>query len=233
MKQLFQPGPLAVLFNPFYFTRRDLFTAIRKEAVHLEGSLLDFGCGRKPYENLFRVKEYIGTDVRVSGHDHRHSKVDVFYDGNRLPFDDNRFDSVFSSEVLEHLPHPGDMLDELARVLKPGGRILVTVPFSWNEHEAPYDFTRFTSFGLRNIFEEAGFNVLRLRKSGNFARVIFQLWALYFFELFKKWKRTGYCLAMLFILPVNITGLILLLFLPRERSLYFNNIILAEKPSNT
>ncbi|HKP31957.1 MAG TPA: class I SAM-dependent methyltransferase, partial [Chitinophagaceae bacterium] len=155
--------------------------------------------------------------------------VDVYFDGKHLPFPDGHFDSLFCSEVLEHIFDPDDALTEMHRVLKPGATALFTVPFCWNEHEVPYDYARYSSFGVKHLIEKNGFEVVELRKAGNFARVIFQLWALYFFELFRKIGRAGYILSLLFILPINVIGSILLIFLPRSNSLYFNNIILARR----
>jgi SAM-dependent methyltransferase len=227
--QSFHPGFVSLFINPFYFIRRELFKNIRSYAGSLKGKLLDFGCGRKPYEKLFHVQEYVGIDIEQSGHDHRLSKVDVYFDGRTIPFPDATFDSLFCSEVLEHVFNPDDVLPEINRVLKNGARALITVPFCWNEHEVPFDFARYSSFGITHLLEKHGFRIVELKKSGNFARVNFQLWALYFFELFKKYKRTGYVLSLIFIVPINILGSVFLLLFPTNRSLYFNNIILAEK----
>jgi SAM-dependent methyltransferase len=227
--QSFQPGFASLFINPFYLIRRRLFIHIRKLAPRLDGRLMDFGCGRKPYQNLFNVSEYIGVDLEKTGHDHTHSRVDVFYNGRSLPFDDNSFDSIFCSEVLEHIFNPDEILKELNRVLKPGGKALITVPFCWNEHEVPYDYARYTSFGIRHLLTKHGLKVMELHKSGNFIGVVFQLWALYFFELFKRWGRFGYAISLLFIVPINIAGAVLLNIFPNNNSMYFNNIVLAEK----
>ncbi len=227
--QSFQPGILSVFINPFFFIRFAFNKNIRRYIPHLKGKLLDFGCGRKPYENLFSVTEYIGVDMADTGHDHKNSKIDVYYDGKRLPFGDAAFDSLFCSEVLEHIFNPDEILPELNRVLKPGAKALITVPFSWNEHEMPYDYARYSSEGIKHLLEKNGFKIIGLTKSGSFARVNFQLWALYFFELFKKWGRAGYLLSLLFIIPINIAGTILLILFPRNESMYFTNIVFAEK----
>lgn len=227
--QSFHPDPLSLFINPFFFFRNSFYKNIKHFIPLLSGRLLDFGCGRKPFEKQFSVNEYIGVDLEVSGHNHQNSKVDVYYDGKRLPFESESFDSLFCSEVLEHVFNPDEILPELNRVLKKGSRALITVPFSWNEHETPYDYARYSSFGIRHLLEKHGFKVLALKKSGNFARVNFQHWALYFFELFRKWGRTGYLLSLLFIIPINLTGSVLLMVLPKNNSLYFTNIILSEK----
>lgn len=229
-KQSFQPTLFGLFLNPFYFIRRGLFLNIKKMAPRLSGRLLDFGCGRKPYENLFSVDEYIGIDMEQTGHEHKNSKIDVYYDGKNIPFPDKSFESVFCSEVFEHVFNLDEIIMEINRVLKVGGKILITVPFSWNEHEVPYDFGRYTSFGIKHLLNKHGFDVLELQKSGNFARVNFQLWALYFYSIINT-KNAGidFILRMLFVIPINVFGSILLLVFPVNKTLYFNNVVLAVK----
>ena len=73
--------------------------------------------------------------------------------------EDGRYDYVLLNQVLEHLPEPGNALNELYRVFKPGGKIFATAPLFYEEHEQPYEFFRYTQFGQRYIFERAGFIV--------------------------------------------------------------------------
>ena len=195
----------------------------------LKGRLLDFGCGRKPYENLFSVSEYVGLDMEQTGHNHRNSKVDVFYDGKHIPFPDESFDALFCGEVLEHVFDPELVLPEIRRVLKRGATALLTVPFCWNEHETPFDYARYSTFGIKYLLEKHGFEVLEVQRSGNFVQVNFQLWALYFYELFKGLGTAGKLLAMLFIIPINVAGSLLRMLLPKNESLYFNSIITAKR----
>lgn len=227
--QSFQPGLFAVVFNPFYFIRRSLYLEIKKLAPNLTGKLIDLGCGRKPYESLFSVREYIGVDIAQSGHDHRLSKIDVFYDGRKLPFPDETFDSLFCSEVLEHVFQPAETLDEIARVLKSGGKALITIPFSWNEHEVPYDYARYTSFGIKHLLETHGFRVTEMKKTGSFAQVVLQLSALYIYEVLKRFNKVGYVLSLFLIVPLNVIGLFILPIMPTNKTLFFNSVVLAEK----
>jgi SAM-dependent methyltransferase len=231
-RQSFQPGALGVLLNPFYFARRGLFAQIRALAPRLRGRVLDFGCGRKPYRPCFTAATgYVGVDLARSGHDHASSLVDVFYDGRTVPFADGAFDAVFCSEVLEHVFEPDATLAELHRVLKDGGAMLITVPFCWNEHEAPYDFGRYASFGLIDLLTRHGFEVVEQGKTGHFVQVIFQLAALYVHELARPVRPVAlrYLLSMLLIAPINVAGALASLLLPVERSLYFSNVLLLEK----
>lgn len=229
-QQSFEPGFIGLFVNPFFFIRRGLVLNIKKLSPQLSGKLMDFGCGRKPYEKFFRVDEYIGIDMEHTGHEHTNSKVDVFYDGKNIPFPNDSFDSVFCSEVLEHVFNLEEVLTEIRRVMKTGGKILITVPFSWNEHEVPFDFGRYTSFGIKHVLEKNGFEVSTLIKSGNFARVNLQLQALYIYSVINTRNQIlNYALRMLFIAPLNILGSVFLLLMPRNDTMYFNNVVLAVK----
>jgi SAM-dependent methyltransferase len=226
--QSFQPSVFGILINPFYLIRRSLYKRIKKLAVHLDGDLLDFGCGRKPYENLFTVKKYVGVDIRVSGHDHTRSKVDIYYDGKHLPFADSHFDSMIAFEVFEHIFNPGEILSELRRVLKADAKILISVPFGWNEHEVPYDYARYTSFGIKHLLEQNGFEVLELYKTGNFNLVLFQLSILNIYELLRPMGKVGHGLTLLFSAPLTILGILISGVFPKDQSMYFNSILVAK-----
>lgn len=223
------------LSSPFYFIRRSLYQKIKQLAPRLQGKLLDFGCGSKPYEALFtNVSEYTGLDFENPGHSHRDEHVDVMYDGKRIPFDDKHFDSVFSSEVFEHIFNLEQIIPELNRVMKTGGKIFITCPFVWNEHEIPNDYARYTRFALKHLLEKNDFRILAEDKTGDFTMTVYQMKMVYFNEhfipaLFGKAK----------FLRTNVPPLINPLlnawfsfwhwFLPKRKDLYLNNIILAEK----
>lgn len=90
--------------HPLYFIRKGLYRKISLYAPQLKGKLLDFGCGEKPYQSLFtNTTEYIGLDYNGEGHDHQNEAVDIYYDGKTIPFENQTFDSVFTSEVFEHV----------------------------------------------------------------------------------------------------------------------------------
>jgi len=97
--------------------------------------------------------------------------VDAFGDAQEIPFANEIFDSCLCTEVLEHVPDPMIVLKEIRRILKPGGRVLLTVPFAVELHQTPYDFWRFTPFGLQQLFKSAGFEVERITPRGNFPTV--------------------------------------------------------------
>ena len=229
--QQFLVKPYSIFINPFYIIRKGLYDGLRPKALLLSGKLLDFGCGSKPYLQLFKnVSEYIGLDMENEGHSHKREQIDVYYDGKIIPFENEHFDSIFSSEVFEHIFDLEPILVELNRVLKKDGRILISVPFAWNEHEIPVDFGRYTSFGLEHVMKKAGFEVIESKKAGHFASVIAQYTSLYVYELTRtKNKFLNLFISIILINPITIIGLILSSLMPRNRTLYFNNILLARK----
>lgn len=229
-KRQFDPGLIGIFLNPFYFIRKGLSNGIKKNSLQLKGKLLDFGCGAKPYKNFFDVEKYIGVDVLDKGHSHETELVDIYYDGKLLPFRSDYFDSVFSSEVFEHIFDLEEAISELKRVLKKNGMALFTVPFVWDEHEIPYDFGRYSTFGIKYLLEKNGFKIIRIEKSTKFLETVFQLWNLYLFhKLYTKNKYINILINVLFISPFTVLGIIVTSILPNNKTLYHNSIILAKK----
>jgi len=220
-------------FHPYYFIRTQLLKSVKQHAHNLKGRLLDFGCGSKPYKELFSVEEYVGVDFVNEGHPHDNEQIDVYYDGKTIPFPDNSFDSILSSEVFEHVFNLPEILVELNRVLKPGGKILITCPFVWKEHELPHDYARYTLFALKDLLERNNFTVHITDKSGNFMQVISQLTVLYFYDtgysVVKKIPVAREIFKFLFVFLPNLGGSIASKIFPSKNQLYFNNIVVAEK----
>lgn len=233
-KVQFEPGLLGVFLNPFYFIRKPLFSKIKKYSEHLEGKILDFGCGSKPYEKLFKKAVcYIGIDIHNPGHDHRKEYVNLFYDGRKIPFEDQYFDSVFCSEVFEHVFNIDEILGEINRVLKINGSFLITVPFAWDEHEEPYDYGRYTSFGIRFLLEKHYFEVIYQEKTGHYFEVMAQLFIHYIRHIvYTRNKYLNVFLNLIFIAPFTLLFSIINIFIPRINSLFFNNVLLVRKRKN-
>ncbi len=167
IQEQFNPKFIGLFINPFYFARKGLYQNVSSLVSRLNGKLLDVGCGTKPYENICKnVVEYIGLEIDDEGN-RQHKFADIFYDGKTIPFKDKEFDSVLSNQVFEHVFNPNDFLKEINRVTKMEGAFLMTVPFVWDEHEQPYDYARYSSFGLKYILAENGFEIIEHRKSNN------------------------------------------------------------------
>jgi SAM-dependent methyltransferase len=202
---------------------------VHRQAI--TGKVLDVGCGSKPYQDCFPlVSTYIGIDVETSGHDHKNSIVDVFYDGLSIPFTNESFDSVVCFEVLEHVKDPKAILGEVNRVIKDHGSLLISVPFLIGEHEEPYDFQRFTSFGLVKLLKDAGFIIVSLEKTTSEFMAIAQLNILY---LSRHWesKIRGFnrIKQYLIIAPLTVASLVIDKFITRHQKGFCNIVVLAKK----
>lgn len=230
--QQFNPGLAGLFVNPFYFARKGLFDNISALAKQVEGEVLDVGCGQKPYESLFQAARYVGLELDTP-ENRQNKKADYFYDGSKFPFSDDEFDCVVLNEVFEHIFNPGEFLSEIYRVLKADGRLLLTVPFVWDEHEQPCDYARYSSFGIRAVLQNNGFTIVEQRKSMNDIRVIFQMLNDYIYK--KTVTKNGYVnliSTLLLMAPFNLLGELLSKLLPKNDDLYLDNIVLAKKAAN-
>jgi SAM-dependent methyltransferase len=231
-KEQFNPTIVGIFTNPFYFSRRGLFLAMCDLGRQLNGRLLDVGCGSKPYESYIAVEKYIGLEID-SERSRMTSKAEFFYDGKTFPFKNEEFDSLLANEVFEHVFNPTEFLTEANRVLRKNGKLLFTVPFVWDEHEQPYDYARYTSFGLKYILEQHGFEVIEHKKSVTNARVIFQLINEFIYKTtYVENTVVRQLLNTLLISPFTVVGILISAVLPSNEDLYLDNIVLARKVNN-
>ncbi len=228
-RQWFFPSWLGVFTNPYYFARSGLHRAMRDFAPTLSGRLLDVGCGSKPYRALFNVDEYIGLEFDSEAA-RNNAVADFFYDGNRFPFEDASFDAVLCNQVLEHVFNPDQFLSEIVRVLRPDGKLLLTVPFVWDEHEQPYDFARYSTFGLRALFEKSGLKFIEHKKLCADASLLFQLVNAYLFKVMLGLPaRLKFLLTITVLAFFNLSGLLGRRLLPANPDLFLDHVVLAEK----
>jgi SAM-dependent methyltransferase len=147
-----------------------------KHSDKYSGVLYDLGCGESPYRDFFLgyCTEYIGVDWSESVH---HITANVIADLNAaLPINSDVADTVISISVLEHLAEPQCLLNEAYRILKPGGHLILQVPWQWWIHEAPYDYFRYTPYGLEYMLKKAGFKNINVEPQSGF----FSMWILKF-----------------------------------------------------
>lgn len=124
-------------------------------------AVLDAGAGDQRYRIYFQHCRYESSDFEQVNKAYAQSTY--VCDLSNIPAAADRYDAVIFTQVMEHLPEPAAVVQELFRVLKPGGRIFYSAPLFFHEHEVPYDFMRYTRYGVRSIFERAGFIVTEVQ----------------------------------------------------------------------
>jgi len=149
---------------------QEIFAFVEKASQMVgEGAMvLDAGAGEGQYKNLFLHTRYVALDFAKGDPSWDYSQLDIIGDLAHLPLVDEAFDAVICTQVLEHVPEPWLVIKELNRVLRVGGHLFVSAPQWWFQHQKPYDYYRYTSFGLRYLFEQNGFEVRFIRPIGGY-----------------------------------------------------------------
>ena len=186
-------------------------------------SILDAGAGESIYKKFFSHCNYKAIDLAVGESRWNYANLDYVGFLHKMPIENEMFDAVLCTQVLEHLEWPRESVKEMHRVIKPGGKLYMTVPMAQNEHQVPYDFFRYTSYGLESICKHAGFNDIKITPFGG-------LWVRWAFELpramsifpsagirSKKPNVLGITLLPVRIATLGIMRLLQMLFLYLER----------------
>src|ERR1700730_3764704 len=144
--------------------------------TYARGRLLDMGCGYVPLYETYRdlVSENICIDWQNTPHVNPYLDQIVDLTG-ALPFESDSFDTVLLTDVLEHIPEPMNLMCEIARILRPGGKLILGVPFLYWLHEIPHDYYRYTEFALRRFCQLSGLSVVALVPYGGLPEVLLDL----------------------------------------------------------
>lgn len=223
-----------ILFNPIWISEDKLRTQIKAAigSINVSSSdrWLDVGCGLRPYEASFSAGSYVGVDIEASGRDSDFKRPDHYYDGRNLPFPEDSFEGVISTQVLEHVPDPHVFLAEIHRVIKSEGRLIISLPFVWQEHEEPFDFFRFTQFGIADLLKQAGFEVDSIVKDTGAIETLAVLLNNYIIQnLVPSIRGFARLVALTICFPVQIIAIVLQRVLPDQGQLYLNLVIRAKK----
>jgi SAM-dependent methyltransferase len=144
-----------------------VYTALLQ--AHARGALLDFGCGRVPLYDAYRTHATSVVCVDWTDGEHVDYQMDL---GQPLALPSLAFDTIVATDVLEHLPDPGVAFAEIARLLAPGGKALIAVPFLYWLHEQPHDYYRYTEFALRRFCRASRLEVCHLEPYGGALEVL-------------------------------------------------------------
>jgi SAM-dependent methyltransferase len=143
---------------------------------HVHGRLIDLGCGKVPLYHAY--KDYITDNLCVDwpASLHKNPFLDTECDLNLpLPFHDEQFDTIILSDVLEHLSNPQQLCGEMYRILKPGGKVILNVPFFYKLHEVPHDYFRYTKFALLKFANDARLKTVAINEIGGLPEVLTDL----------------------------------------------------------
>ena len=237
----FGSNNIALLGHPYALARTEISRILKSLFVSINSEkILDVGCGSMPYRKLFRSYSiYHGLEFKKESEISK-TKATHFYDGTFFPFNDETYDVILCSQVLEHSFSPKLLLSEIFRVLEVKGSLYLTIPFLWPEHEQPYDSQRFTSFGLIKILEEVGFRVVSVNKTNPGLSAIIQLlieWTESISRLFIKGKLMLLAWRLIMFIPYTVLNYIGLIYrnIPLNNSsnyksqIYLDLVVVATK----
>ena len=145
---------------------------------HAKGKLLDLGCGKVPLYAAY--KDFVTDNICVdwSNTFHKNAYLDYELDlTKKLPFNDNEFDTIILSDVLEHIPVPELLWEEMTRILTVNGKIIMNVPFYYWLHEQPHDYYRYTEFALRRFVDNSGLRLIQLTPLGGAPEIMADIFA--------------------------------------------------------
>lgn len=149
---------------------RDRWVARQAASVPAGSTVLDVGAGRGPYRHLFAHCKYraqdFGKEPATVGY---YTELDYTCDVTAIPVDDGAFDVVLCTEVLEHVPDPMAAVKEMVRILRPGGRLLLTAPLGSILHQEPYHFYGgFTPYWYAHFLHQAGCQIVAIERNAGF-----------------------------------------------------------------
>ena len=229
----FYRGSLSRFYN-YHFYRIHKFVQKIAASVCADDTLLDVGAGDCQYKPYFVGKcKYVSQDVggKDLTHTYTYDQIDIRSEIYEIPLPDESVDVILCTQVMEHLKYPIKALAEMYRLLKPGGRLCITVPFAADEHMIPFDYFRYTRFAWDFMLQEQGFLAPEISpQGGRFIYMGKNIKDLFPLLTSKPWlQKTLWILQA----PVVVPALFVLYFLDRldkNKYLTHNYDVIAQKP---
>lgn len=223
-------------FHHGFWVRKRIDDAVAANAFLAHGILLDVGCGIKPYEKIFApyVEKHYGTEYS-SDSGYRGNRADVAGDASAMSFADASVDTILCTEVLEHVADPEKVIEEFARILKPGGVIITTAPFFFPIHDE-YDFFRYTDKGIPVIMKRYGLEVEKVEPLSGTGVTLAILCNMFWYEMGFIWTKWLYPIGLvlrpllwIIICLINLLGWLAEKIIP-SKQMAFNHLTVARKP---
>jgi len=160
------------IFDSDYILNKEIVHFLEKHSINCNQSILDYGAGNIPYKNLFNSERYFAVDIQQN----KNNSIDLIIKPNEdIPISD-KFDLILLMDVLEHISEPEKVLNNLNEKLHGGGKLLVSIPYMYRQHEMPYDFYRYTESGIKYLLQKSGFFDIKIKKIGNQYFTLYSLW---------------------------------------------------------
>ena len=145
------------------------FAKYAARKVRKNEKILDAGAGSQNYRIFFRHCRYEATDFcEVNKLYENQDSLSFICDLQKIPKKDNTYDAILNIQVLEHVKNPQKVVNEFYRILKKGGKLFLTVPQGWPLHDEPHHYFNFTCYGLKELFENAGFRIKFIKPRGGY-----------------------------------------------------------------
>jgi len=166
------------LFN-FNQVLRDQWVRAQAESLPAGSRVLDVGAGSAPYRGFFAHCRYFTQDFALLDPGQllhgAYSEVDYVSHASSIPVESGSFDAVLCTEVLEHVPEPINVVKEISRALRPGGKLILTAPLGSGIHQEPFHFYGgYTPFWYERFLAEAGFEEIRVEPNAGSFRAFSQ-----------------------------------------------------------
>lgn len=208
----------------------------REIAELLYGTILDIGCGTQALRPLITAKHhYIGLDYYDTATQWYHTRPDIFADAQLLPIAAASVDNILLLDVLEHLPQPELCIQEIARILKPGGHCILQVPFLYPIHDKPLDFQRWTLYGLQQLAQTHRLRISEVKTTGKPLETAALLFNIALVKTWLNWIKQrhpamllGFALPPL-ILLINLGAWFFSLFSPEDKFMPHSYRLILEK----
>ena len=212
------------------YKEKKITSVLIKEALSKKSyqNWIDVGCGSTPYKTLFRNHKYTGIDIERKGFGQAQKLVDKFYDGRKIPFDNELFDGALCTQVLGVCDDEKLLMSEINRVIKKDGYLVVSTPFIYREVEKPYDFRRFTSYGIEKLLIANNFQIINNIKILSALETIGMLLSNYISNHTKPMilRRV---INIFLCFPIQILFSCLSFILPDNKDLFCTSVVLAKK----
>lgn len=223
-------------FHPQFFSKHFLGRQVRLRAPEVRGIVADLGCGFRPYRKYFNHARYLGLDYPVTRPSGPVEGLDAFMDLTCLALSDRSLDGILCTQVLEHVRDPFQAVSEIGRILKPGGKLLLSVPFFYPLHEEPHDYFRYSPHGIKELLLRAGLVIIDIVPQGGFITMSGEFLNLFCLHKIQNllWSRgwgrmLGVCIIPAVLAAAFLVNLICILasFFDRERRFVMNYFIFA------